>query len=413
MKFTVSLAEFSKVLNKVLPAIPRKSTLPVLEHLHFTLQDGQLDIVATDQDIIIKVGITVMGIDNGAVLVPARRLSEIVKALDSIGSIDFENDPYNFDIKISTSVGTYDMKGLDPDEYLHLPELFDSEKPNLDNLEINPDKNIAVFKPHEISRLTNTTAFAVSTDEFRAAMTGVLFQFRGSFINAVATDSFRLVRVKLESEEVIYPEEFDVIIPARAIDYLKKVDSDVIMSSIDSYGKITHLRFDIQDLVFITRIIDERYPPYETVVPQYNDKILKVSRKEFTSSVKRISIFTNQISNQIRIEVFANELVISAEDEDSGAKAIERLNCDFNSEEIILGFNYKYLEDALTHLEPNPDDGDYIYFHIGEAVKPILLYTAPEEKDVLMLLMPVRVAARQPIVNEPETSDDYNTEEDA
>lgn len=403
MKFTVSLADFSKILNKVLPAIPRKSTLPVLEHLNFSLTGNDLQIVATDQDIIIKAMVIVDGEIDGGVLVPARRISEIVKALDSVGAVTFEANSSNFDIKISTIAGNYDMKGLDPDEYLQLPELFESEKPDLDALSSNPDKNVAFFKNHEITKLTNKTIFAVSTDEFRAAMTGVLFQFRTDYVNAVSTDSFRLVKVTIQAGDQQFPEDFDVIIPARAIDILRKVETDVIMSSIDNYGKITHLRFDVDNLVFICRVIDERFPPYETVIPQNNNLVIETSRKDFMSAIKRVAIFTSAISHQIRMEIAHSQLVMRGEDEESGSKGIETLKCDFNGESMLMGFNYKYLEEAIANLDPSTEGEDNLYIFVSEQTKPVLVSTNRDEESVLMLLMPVRIA---PVSNPYDNNDD-------
>jgi DNA polymerase III subunit beta len=402
MKFTVSLSEFSKVLNKVLPAIPRKSTLPVLEHLNFSLTGDDLQIVATDQDIIIKAIIIVEGSDDGGVLIPARRLSEIVKALDNIGSITFESSHTNYDIKISTIAGNYDMKGLDPDEYLQLPELFESEKPDMDSITANPEQNIAYFNNQDILKLTNKTIFAVSTDEFRAAMTGVLFQFRTDYVNAVSTDSFRLVKVMIEAIEQPFPEDFDVIIPARAVDILRKVETDVIMSSIDNYGKITHLRFDMDNLVFICRVIDERFPPYETVIPQNNNLIVETSRKDFLSAIKRVAIFTSAISHQIRMEITANQLIMRGEDEESGSKGIETLKCDFNGENMVMGFNFKYLEEAIANLDHSEGPDDSLFIFVSEQTKPVLVSTNRDEKSVLMLLMPVRITSPTNLTNEAE-----------
>ena len=391
MKFSVVLADFAKVLNKVLPAVPRKSTLPVLEHLHFNLIGNDLQIVATDQDIIIKAGVIVDGISDGSVLVPARRLNEIVKALDNIGKIEFNASLDNFDITLKTDVGNYDMKGLDPDEYLHLPELFESAKPDLDNMTADPEANIAFFKREDIQRLTNQTSFAVSQDEFRPAMTGVLFQFRKEYVHAVATDSFRLVRITAFSDQYEFPDEFDVIIPARAVELLRKVEADVLMSSLQNYGKITHLRFDIDDTVFITRIIDERFPPYETVIPLNNDLTMIASRKEFLAAIKRVSIFTSNISHQVRVTINNDHFVIGGEDEESGSKGIETLSCDFNGEMMTLCFNVKYLDEAIQHLEQATEGPDNIYMFISEPTKPVLVNTEMDSRKTLMLLMPVRL----------------------
>ncbi len=256
MKFTVNLADFAKVLNKVLPAVPRKSTLPVLEHFQFILNSGRLDVIATDQDIILKASIQVDGQADGAVLVPAKKISEIVKALDNIGTLEFAVDMSNYEITLKTDAGNYDMKGLDADEYLRLPELFETEKPDLDHIKADEDREIAFIKSHDIQKMIANTSFAVSTDEFRPAMTGIYFQFRGPNAYAVATDSFRLSRAFITAGEHLFPEDFDVIIPANAAEILRKIEGDVILSSISNFNKLSNLRFDFDDVVFITKIIN-------------------------------------------------------------------------------------------------------------------------------------------------------------
>lgn len=392
MKFKVNLADFSKTLNKVIPAIPRKSTLPVLEHFHFVLSGNNLDVIATDQDIILKTSLQVNGEEDGAVLVPAKKLSDIVKALDNVGNLEFSVDMGNYEITMKTDAGTYDMKGLDADEYISLPELFDSEKPDINHITADSNIQIALLKAHEIQKFTNNTLFAVSQDEFRPAMTGIYLQFRGKNAYAVATDSFRLVRVYTVAGEHNFPEDFDVIIPANAAEILKKLDSDVIVSSISNFKKLTNLRFDFDDSVFITKVINEKFPPYETVIPKNNDLILTCSKKEILQAIKRVSIFTNSISHQIKLSVYSDHLIVGGEDEDSGSKGMETLSCDFNGENIAVGFNVKYLEEAITHLEPAEGE-ENIYMFISDPTKPILLSSTPELGESIMLLMPVRLIA--------------------
>lgn len=391
MKFSVILSEFAKVLNDVLPAIPRKSTLPILEHLHFTLSANSLRIVATDQEIIIKSEITVEGTEDGEILVPAKRLSEIVKVLDQAGTIEFISNPENHEITLKTQSGKYTMLGLDADEYIDLPEIFGEETEAIDG---RPEVHTAHFTAADMQRLTNLTSFAVSTDEFRLAMTGILFQFRGNYVYSVATDSFRLVRITaFASEEQPFPEDFDVIIPTRAIEILKKVNTNITMTSIANEDKVTHLRFIIGNLVFITRVINERFPPYETVIPTGNELTMVTSRKEFLAAIKRVSIFTSNVSHQIRMNLSNDSFVLGGEDESTNSNASETLPCDFNGEAITIGFNVKYLDDAISHLEPATEGDDNIYLFISEPTKPILINTEPNSQRSLMLLMPVRLNA--------------------
>lgn len=390
MKFTVNLADFAKVLNKVLPAVPRKSTLPVLEHFQFMLSGNNLDVIATDQDIILKATSQVNGAEDGSVLVPAKKLSDIVKALDNIGELEFSVDPSNLEISLKSEAGTYDMKGLDSDEYLRLPELFDTEKPDIDHIKENNDVQIAFIKANDLQRLAGGTLFAVSTDEFRPAMTGVFFQFKGDIAYAVSTDSFRLVRVVASAGEHSFPEDFNVIIPANSAEILKKAEGDVILSSISNFKNLTNLRFDFDDIVFITKIINEKFPPYESVIPKNNNLLLSTSRKELLTKIRRVSIFTSSISHQIKLSLYSDHLIVSGEDEDAGNKGMETLACDFNGEDMTIGFNVKYLEDAITHLDQIEGE-DNIYLFISDPTKPILLSATNELSDSIMLVMPTRL----------------------
>lgn len=400
MKFTTALSEFQSILQKTLPAIPKKSTLPVLEHLHFSLSDDKLRIIATDQDITIMSNLKVNGTDDGSVLVPGRRISEIAKALSNSGEIEFSTKEDSFDITIKTANGKYGMKGLNPEEYLDLPELFDSEKPKFDKpedlqptdgtIDVGDKVPAAYLKKSDISKIASKTVFAVSTDEFRPAMNGVLFQFRETYINAVATDSFRLVKATLSSEKALFPNDLDLIIPARAVDILKKIDNDLVMSFIETNGKITHTRFDVGDTVFISKLIDEKFPPYESVIPKENPINVKISQKELIAAIKRVSIFTSEISLQVRIVLENDQLKVTGEDEETGANADEVITCDYQGEQFMIGFNHKYLEEALQNIETSDDDE--ITVLLSEPTRPALIKPGTEKDDLLMLIMPVRLS---------------------
>ncbi len=393
MKFSVSLSEFQSALQKALPAMPPKSTLPILEHLNFNLAGDVLNVIATDQDITIMSTISVESGSDGSVLVPGRRLNEIAKALGHSGNIEFSTSEDTFEITLTTANGVYSMKGLNPEEYLDLPELFDSEKPNITESGIVQPSggNSAFFHKSDLIRLANKTAFAVSNDEFRPAMTGVLFQFRGAYVNAVATDSYRLSRAVVRDEKAQFPEELDIILPSRSVELLKKVDSDAVMSVIETQDKITHVRFDMGNTIFITKVIDEKFPPYESVIPDNNNLVVIVDKTKLGSALKRVAIFTSVISKQIRVSISENELVMKGEDEEGGTQANETVPCDYNGIPLEIGFNYHYLEDALQNIDSNSLDENKVYLTFSEPTKPVLVKPDFEGSELLMLIMPVRL----------------------
>ena len=392
MKFRASLLAFQTGLQKVLPALPRKSTLPVLEHLYFALKANDLKIIATDQEITIQTKVAVEGELDGEVLVPGRRLIEIIKALGSQGMLDFNTDEDNFEITVKTQnpVGSYTLMGLSHLEYLRIPELIESGKAKSDKTKTEESKSGIAFKKEEIVRLANKTAYAVSTDEFRPAMNGVLFQFRENHLNTVATDSFRLSKTCLRKEEPIYPKDLDIIVPARGVEVLKKVDGDIAMSFVETRGKKTHARFDFNDSIFITRLINENFPPYESVIPETFNFKITLSQSDFFSAVNRVSILTSEIVSQVKLHLENNTLTIYGSDEETGAHGIETLNCDYAGDHYETAFNSRYLKDAVEHLGGETEDNNLeIRFH--DVGRPVIIKPTVESDDLIALIMPVRV----------------------
>lgn len=385
MNFTVNLNELQEAVNKTLPAIPPKSTLPVLEHLKFELSNNKLEIVSTDQEITIKTEVQVEDATDGKILVPGRKLNDILKALGKTEKILFKTDESNYEIDIETSFGTYKMKGLSNNEYIELPELFEANS----DIENKPVEEVATIPQADVIRLADKTAFAVSNDDFRPAMTGVLFQFRNTYLNAVSTDSYRLVKATYNTEPGQLPDELDIIMPSRTMDLLKKADSDVEFSFIKNNEKVTHIRFKIGKTVYISRIIDERFPPYESVIPTNNSITLTVNKSQLQSAIKRVAIFANDITKQLKVNISGSEMKLTAQDVDSGTKADENISCTLEGNNVEIGFNYKFLDEAIGHL--NSNDDDEVVFTLSESNKPALIMPERDSKDLLMLIMPVRL----------------------
>ncbi len=384
-----SLSDFQKLLQKVVPAVPPKSTLPVLEHLKLELTDNTLKVVATDQDISIMSSLAVETSEEGGVLVPARRLNEIIRALDPTNSFTFTSDEDNYDIQISTDRGKYSMKGLSQEEYLYLPELFESEKPNVESGDLDEtNKYTAIFEAGILQKLANKTSFAISADEYRPSMSGALFQFRDGYVNTVATDSFRLVRAKAESDKFKFVSEFDALIPARMMEFLKKIEGEAIMSMIENMDKITHVRVDYDNTVLISRVIGEKFPPYESVIPTSISKVATIDGKELLAVLKRVSLFSNKISKLVRVTFDDSQVSLFAEEESSNSRGDETLPCDYLGDRIDLAFNHKNLEEMIANIEQ--EDSNLIEFQFSDTGKPVLIMPKSEQTQLLSLIMPIR-----------------------
>jgi DNA polymerase-3 subunit beta len=396
MKFTVKLSDLNKALEITSPAMPKKSTLPILEHFNFQLKGNELKILATDQDLTIMTFLEVQGDTDGHILIPGKRISDIVKALVGIDEAEIStNDRY--EIKIKTLAGKYSMKGIAPEEYLVMPELFESEKPDIESVKdssvVDQSKQpVALFNREEIVRLAEKTFYAVSKDEYRLAMTGVLLQFGGEQVNAVATDSYRLVKCVTKPSYGVYPNDLKVIVPVRTVEQLKKADGDTAVSFIKTQLKITHIRFDINNTVIISRIIDEKFPPYESVLPKNNDIEVLLKKTEILSAIRRAAIFANASSNQIKLSFENNELKVIGEDEDTGSQGDETISCDFAKEPFKIGFNHKYLSEAINNVDDTEGNETQVLLTFSEPNRPALIKPTPDTGELVMLLMPVRIS---------------------
>lgn len=372
MKFTVILPELQKLLQTAIQAIPPKSTLPILENFYLNVQGSSLTIVSTDQELTILSALNVEVVESGAVLIPARRLSDIVKALGNTGRITIAADPKTFIITLSTETGQYTLHGLHADEFPDVPD-FSAE-------------TAITLSPDVLTTLARTGLFAASKDEYRPAMTGVLWQCASDRIQAVTTDGFRLVRLLLKTNTT-FTDKTEVIIPVKVIDLLKKVEGDVQITM-----NPTHIKFVTPGTTVISRIIDEKFPPYESVIPSDNDKAARFAINELLASIRRIALFANQTSKQIRCALEHNTWKTVTEDAESGNKAHETISCDYDGPAFEIGFNYRYIEDALSHLSETGAKTGVITFSTSNKaalLKPVI--DEAEDESVLMLVMPVRL----------------------
>ena len=371
MKFTVASNELQKALTRVSGVVPSKSTLPILENILFTLNKNTLRIVGTDLEVSMAATVEVKGAEDGTLAVPARRVMDTLRALPDIQLV-FHADQGSNKIKMITESGEYNLVGESSEEFPATPQ-FKAED------EITLDSGL-------LGGLINRTVFSVSTDELRPSMTGVLLQLKNSELRAVATDGHRLVRINYTG---LKPSKLkkDIIIPAKALHLAAKSIGDGANTiSVDS----THIQFSFGNTTLTSRLIEESYPNYESVIPLDNEKKMTVSRDLLLASVRRVSLYSSTTTHQVRFSVKKNELRIAAEDVYFGGEAKEKIPCHYDADELEIGFNSTYVMDILSHIE-----SDDAVFKFSSAVRAaIITPTADREnEDVLMLVMPMRLNA--------------------
>ncbi len=365
MKFSASSSDLVKALSIVSGAVPNKATLPILETILFENKDGKLQLTATDLEISIIEAMSIDIEEDGAVAIPAKRLIETLRQLPDI-PVSFEVDE-EFNINFKTDKGNYKLVGEDANEFPDVPDL-------------NQESTLETSKDVMLNAI-NKTMFAVSDDDLRPAMMGVFFDIGTDESKFVATDGHRLVRYV--NSTLTSKNEIQFIVPEKALNLVQKaLYSDECALTVTE----DHARFKSGNTVVITRLINEQYPNYESVIPRDNDKSLEVSKEQMLATVKRVAIFSSSTTRQIRLQIGDDKITISAQDIDMSSEAKETIACDYSGEEFEIGFNAGYLADVLNNV-----DGEEVHFEFSTPNRAGIVKPSDEEEgeQILMLVMPV------------------------
>jgi DNA polymerase-3 subunit beta len=334
MKFIVSSSQLLRQLQVLGGVINSSNTLPILDNFLFELKQNELKISASDLETTMSTSIEVESDSDGSVAVSARLLLDTLKT--------FPNQPLTFKtednntIEISSSHGKYDMAYFDGSEF---PKAVSIQSPSS-----------TVIPSSVLATAIAKTIFAAGNDDLRPVMSGVFFQFATDSLTFVATDAHKLV--KYSRTDVVANDAAEFIMPKKPLNLLKgilgNVDSDVTIEYNDANAKFT---FD--NVILVCRLIDGKYPNYDAVIPKENPNKLTVDRGTFLNSVRRVSIFSSKTTHQIRLKMAGTELNISAEDIDYSNKAEERLVCEYQGDDMQIGFNSRFLTEMLSNLSSN------------------------------------------------------------
>ncbi len=367
MEFKVNSKVLEKLLSKIIPAIPSRTPMPILENFMLEIKDGALIVCATDLEIALKASINVAAESNIKIVVPARLLYDVIRNLEET-QIHFENSP-NLKLKLKTDFGTYNIGYSSHDDFPAIPS-------------VSRDKEI-IISGNDLKKAIDQTAFAMSKEDMRPAMTGTLLEFSTDGLRFVTTDGHRLVKYVYKNIKTEKNEQY--IIPERAISVLAKTLTE---SDVKIYLSKTHISFQMGELEFITRLIGEKYPAYNSVIPLENENMLKIKTTDLLSSVKRMLLFSSSNSKQVKFTLKKNNLEVSAEDIDRGSNAIENILCEYKGEAMEIGFNTAYVNDVLLHV--NDDD---VIFKLHSPTKACIIEPSKtkDSEELLLLLMPVRL----------------------
>ncbi|HEX9651531.1 MAG TPA: DNA polymerase III subunit beta [Cyclobacteriaceae bacterium] len=368
MKFIVSSSALLKQLSGINGVITTNPVVPILENFLFEINDSKLTITASDLQTSMITELEIESKESGSIAVPAKILMDTLKNLPE-QPVNFSIDEQTYSVEISSDNGRYKLSGENATDFPKVPSVSD---------DFSVEMSSGV-----LAKAVASTIFATSNDELRPAMTGVYVNLSDSNTTFVATDGHRLIRYR--RADVKSENGSAIIIPRKALNLLKTtLPVDEVPVNIEFNMANAFFRFG--NIKMICRLIDERFPDYENVIPKDNKNKMVIDRAELLSSMRRIAIYANKTTHQVRLKITGSELQISAEDLDFSNEANERLSCEHDGEDIEIGFNARFLIEMLSN-----GDAKEVEFQFSAPNKAGLIVPREKEdnEDILMLVMPV------------------------
>ena len=369
MKFIVSSSLLYKEIQVLGGIINSSNTLPILDNFLFEINNNKLVLSSSDLESTMTSQIEIESTSTDKIAISAKLLTDILKTFSEQPLTFIKTD--NNTIEISASNGKYSLAYLNGDEFPKQVEILDAHE--------------TIINGSNLGNAINSTIFASGTDDLRPVMSGVFFQFNSESLKFVATDAHKLV--KFETTEYTASEVSEFIMPKKPLQILKgilqTVDSDLTIQHNDSNAKFI---FDKSSIT--CRLIDGKFPNYEAVIPKDNPNVLTIDRQLFLNSARRVSIFSNKTTNQVRLKLAGSLLNISAEDFDFSNKADENLECQYSGDDIQIGFNSKFLIEMLNNLDSDMITLSMSHPNRAGIIRP-LIESGESKESITMLVMPV------------------------
>lgn len=370
MRFDVSSITLLSRLQSIGKVIAAKNSLPILDSFLFKLEGNNLTITASDAETRLVTSLEVLNAEgSGVFAVSAKILLEPLKELPE-QPLTFDINDENLEIFIYFQNGKYNFIGQKGDTYPQQKSLND------DAVSIDIDPQVLL---NGISR----SLFATADDELRPVMNGVFFDIQPEELVFVASDGHKLVRLRNLSIKAGATSSF--IMPKKPATLLKnlltKEEGNVHISFDENNTYIKCSNFEM-----ICRLVEGRYPNYNSVIPKDNPFKVTIDRVTFMNALKRVSVFSNQASSLVKLEMEHNEMLVSAQDIDFSTSAEERIMCSYEGSGLAMGFKATYLIEILNNI--NSED---VILELADPSRAGLIVPAEnqEDEDLLMLLMPM------------------------
>ncbi len=372
MKFIVSRDVLYHNLSAISGVMSANNSMAILDNVLMTITGNQLKLTASDSESTMTAVIELNDVEGeGSVAVPAKILIETLKLIPET--------PINFFINEETKTVNFKAANGDYDAPCH----DGAEYPQINEIQNASSFDIAA---PILQRAISKTMFAAGTDELRPTMMGVLCELSDECITFVATDAHKLVRYR--NSKVKVDDFTSFILPKKPISHLKNILSNINSDVHVEYSKETnHIRFSFDNFVLYSLLKEGKYPNCDAVIPKDNNKSLVVARDEFLKSIRRVGIYSNQSTYQVRISLSENMTNITAEDMDYSNKAAENIVGEYSGEAMEIGFNSKFLREMLENM-----DAEQIRLEMSQPNRAALILPTEEfdeNENLLMLIMPV------------------------
>jgi len=335
MKFVVSSSRLLTHLQAISRVISAKNTLPILDNFLFNLKDNELEVTASDLETTLITKLKLKNAEgDGIIAVPSRILLETLR--------EFSDQPLTFDIDANTLAvviisenGKFNAVGQNGMDFPVLPA-------------IKKEKRFAfTINSEALLSGINRTIFATADDELRPVMGGILVEASPEKVTFVASDAHKLVRYQRTDVKSDAPCSF--ILPKKPASLLKNIlprEEGPVAIEFDDKNAF----FTLADYKVVCRLVEGNYPNYNSVIPKSNPRKLTVDRQEFYNSLKRVSVYSNQASNLVKLHLTGNQLTVSAQDIDFSISAYERIKCQYEGDEMEIGFKSLFLQEILANL---------------------------------------------------------------
>ncbi|MBP1674365.1 MAG: polymerase subunit beta [Bacteroidetes bacterium] len=376
MKFVVSSTELLGHLQAISRVISSKNTLPILDNFLFNLAGNDLEITASDLESTL---ITRMKLENtsgdGIIALPARILLDTLK--------EFSVQPLAFDINLDTLAvvitsenGKFNIMGQNGIDFPALPSIRKEKKFSFG---INADVMLAGI---------NKTLFATADDELRPVMGGIFVEASTDKITFVASDAHKLVRYQRSDSHA--DENASFILPKKPASLLRNIlprEEGPVTVEFDDKNAF----FILNDYKVVCRLVEGNYPNYNSVIPKNNPRKITIDRVEFYNTLKRVSVFSNQASNLVKLQLKGNQATVSAQDLDFSISAYEKIKCQYEGDDMEIGFKSVFLLEILANIASQD-----VMIELADPTRAGLFLPGEpenESEDLLMLLMPMMINA--------------------